>query len=135
MSLTTCRKVDLSFVTVAADFAVNHPSYLASAWTKQLFISDKVFPGDLDDEDEFLRPVQVADIIQLLKGLPHLTHFYARRFFMKTMLIKELVTESQTLEMIDFRDAAMDKSIRWAVKADRSTVKRIIREMEINRAT
>lgn len=121
-------------MTVAADFAISHPSYPPSAWTKHIYISDKVYPGDVDDDDEFLRPVQVADIIQLLKVLPHLTHFYARRFFMKTMLIKELVTESQTLEKVDFRDAAMDKSIRWAVEADRDTVKRIIREMEINRA-
>lgn len=126
--LTSTRKVNISNLSISADYIILNKDYSPTAWTGLIFISD-ILRNKWGDGD--LRPLFNNYIISQLRNLKGLQTFIANNTVgMSTSMAKDLVDGCPSLQFVDFRKSSMRKQQPWAIEGTRAEVKVILRQMD-----
>jgi len=129
--LTYSRKVDLSYLSIAADYAIKTSSHPPTAFTSLIFVSD--VPKSWTWRPKDLQQVHGKDIVEYMTNLPQLEKVRIKKgFWLSTELVSRMVDECDRLRMLNLRESGMKQQMPWAIKGTREEVKKILgKEMSL----
>lgn len=124
--LTFSRKLDLSYLSIAADYAIKASSHPSTAFTSLIFVSD--VPKSWTWRPKDLQQVHGRDIIDYMTNLPQLEKVRIKKgFWLSTELVRRMVDECGRLQMLNLRESGMKQKMPWAIKGTRGELKAIFR--------
>ena len=129
--LTGSRKLDLSYLSIAADYAIKTSSHPPTAFTSLIFVSD--VPKSWTWRPKDLQQVHGKDIVDYMTNLPQLERVRIKKgFWLSTELVKRMVDECGRLQMLNLRESGMKQKMPWAIKGTREKLKEVLgREMSL----
>ncbi|KAI9812100.1 MAG: hypothetical protein M1832_000611 [Thelocarpon impressellum] len=115
------KKIDLSYLTLAPDYAVKSSSHPPSAFTSLIYVSD--IPKSWTWRPSELEALSGTDIVEAMIKLPRLESVRIKKgLWLSTNLVTRLVRDCPRLATVNFRSSGMGPGLKWAVKSSRAEV-------------
>ena len=123
--LTCFRKLDLSYLSIAADYAIKTTSHPPTAFTSLIFVSD--VPKSWTWRPKDLQQVHGKDIVEYMTNLPQLERVRIKKgFWLSTDLVRQMVEDCGRLRMLNLRESGMKQKMPWAIKGTREELKEVL---------
>lgn len=120
-----CRKIDMSYLSLAADYAILPSSKAPTAFTKLIFVSD--VPKSWTWRTTEIQSISGTNIVESIVKLPQLESIRIKKgVWLSTDLITTLVRRCPKLETVNFKGSGMAQGMKWAIKGSRDELRQIL---------
>ncbi|KAI9713309.1 MAG: hypothetical protein M1812_006668 [Candelaria pacifica] len=127
--LEACKRlktIDLSYLSIAADYRINSSAYPATAFTSLIFVSD--VPKSWTWAPTETTPLSGADIVDSIIQQPLLESIRIKKgLWLSTELITRIVNDCPRLQRLSLRQSGMRQGASWAIKGSKDEVAAILR--------
>ncbi|KAI9848630.1 MAG: hypothetical protein M1838_000469 [Thelocarpon superellum] len=122
------RKLDLSYLTLTADYAITSSAHRPTAFTSLIFVSD--VPKSWTWRATEIRSVKVTDLVEAMVRLPRLECLRIKKgLWLTSDLVTRLVSTSPSLHKANFRGSGLGSGLSWAIKGGRQEILDRLRAM------
>ncbi|KAI9880315.1 MAG: hypothetical protein M1830_004194 [Pleopsidium flavum] len=120
------KKLDLSHLSIAADYAIKSSSHPPTASTSLIFVSD--VPKSWTWRPMDLQQMYGTDIIKYMTNLPQLETIRIKKgFWLSTELVKRIVEDCSRLLQLNLSESGMKQKMPWAIKGTKKEISDILR--------
>ncbi len=134
--LEACKRlkmIDLSYLSIAADYRIDSAAYPPTAFTSLIFVSD--VPKSWTWAPNETKPLSGADIVDSMTRQPLLENVRIKKgLWLSTELITRIVNDCPRLQRLSLRGSGMRQDTCWAIKGSKDEVAAILRS-EASRPT
>ena len=115
----------MSYLSLAADYAIVPSSKAPTAFTKLIFVSD--VPKSWTWHANEIHPISGTNIAESIVKLPQLESLRIKKgIWLSTDLVTILVRRCSKLEKVNFKGSGMMQGMKWAIKGSRDELLQIL---------
>jgi hypothetical protein len=108
----------MSYLSLAADYAIAPSSKTPTAFTKLIFVSD--VPKSYTWHPSEIQSISGANIAESIVKLPQLESIRIKKgTWLSTELVTILVRRCPKLEKVNFKESGMMQGMKWAIRGSK----------------
>ncbi|KAI9702093.1 MAG: hypothetical protein M1836_001437 [Candelina mexicana] len=127
--LAACKRlktIDLSYLSIAADYRISTPIYPPTTFTSLIFVSD--VPKSWTWAQNETKPLSGTDIVDSITRQPLLEKLRIKKgLWLSTELITRIVDECPRLQRLSLRESGMRQGACWAIKGSKDEIAAVLR--------